>query len=297
MSSNGSSDVLFEMRNAFILGNLQQCINESLKVKVQSPEQKLEKDILMYRAYIAQKKYGVVIDEINSASPKQLLSLKLLAEYLSGDVSHRSKILQEVEAKSNTVDPNDYIQLLVMATIYFYEQNYETALRVLHSSDYLECSAMILQIFLKLDRVDLARKELKRMQEKDDDSTLTQLSQAWINLAMGGEKLQDAYYIFQELSDKYGSSPLLLNGQAVSLMGQNKFEEAEPLIQESLDKNSSNSESLINSIVLSQHLGKPPEVSNRYLNQLKDSSANHPFVKEFAAKENELNNLIKQYQI
>lgn len=291
------TDELFDVRINFYIGNYQHCINEAQKLVPSTPELALERDIFLYRAYIAQRKYRVVMDEIHAASATELLSVKLLAEYLAND-KQREEIVQHLEQKMNrSMDDFTVTFAIVAATIFYHEQNFDSALRILNAADSLECVALTLQILLRIDKPELARKELKKMQEMDDDATLTQLANAWVNLSMGGDKLQDAYYIFQELSDKHTTTPLLLNGQAACFIAQGKYEEGESALQEALDKDSNNPETLINLIVLFQHLGKPPEVSNRFLSQLKDSFASHPFVKEFTAKEHEFQRLATQYSL
>ncbi|KAJ7308447.1 hypothetical protein JRQ81_008996, partial [Phrynocephalus forsythii] len=211
-----------------------------------SPEKEVERDIFLYRAYIAQRKYGVVLDEIKPGSCPELQAVRMFAEYLSNE-SQRDTIVAEMDKRmSKSVDGTNTTFLLMAASVYFHDQNPDAALRALHQGDSVECMAMTIQILLKLDRLDLARKELKKMQELDEDATLTQLATAWVHLAMGGEKLHDAYYIFQEMAEKWTPTLLLRNGQAACYMAQGKWEEAEGVLQEALNKDSSHPETLLN---------------------------------------------------
>ncbi|KAI4458829.1 coatomer subunit epsilon [Holotrichia oblita] len=289
-------DELFEIRNYFHIGNYQQCINEAQKLrKPSSPEIAVERDIFMYRSYMAQNKYLVVLDDIKPSSAEKLQPLKLLAEYLSNK-SRRDAIVTQLDQKlSASANVDNEVWILVAAIIYQRENNFETAYRLLHTIESLDAMAMILDILLKINRVDLAMTKLAEMREKDDDATLTQLAQAWVFCASGKDDLRNAYYIYQDLIDKYGATPLLLNGQAVTYIAQGKMDEAETALLEAFDKDPNYADTLVNLIVLSQITAKNTEVASRYLAQLKDSHLDHPFLKERDLKEREFENICKQY--
>ena len=172
MAPNEQVDELFDLKNAFFTGNYQTCINEAQKLKLSDPELSMERDVLMYRSYLAQKKYRVVLEEVGPSSSATLKPLAMLAKFLSTP-SKRDEIVAELDnLMSGDVDVTNHVQLIVAASIYLGVDQPESALRVLHPSDHLECIALRLQALLSIHRPDLAKKELKTMQEKDEDATV-----------------------------------------------------------------------------------------------------------------------------
>jgi len=297
MAPSDNVDELFDIKNAFYTGNFQTCINEAQKLKVSDPELSTDRDVLMYRSYLALKKYRVVLEEVGPSSKPLLKPLAMLAQFLSSP-NKREAIVTEVDSlMSGDVDVTNYVQLIVAASVYLGVDQPESALRVLHPSDHLECLALKIQALLAIHRPDLAKKELKVMTEKDEDATITQLAMAWTNLSLGGDKIQEAYYIYQEMIDKLGSTATLLNGQAVTFLAQGKYSEAEAALNEAMEKDPNNPDTLVNMIVLTQHQGKAPEVSNRYLSQLKDMDPNHSFVLKLNSKEQDFDRMVLQYAI
>ncbi|KAI6660407.1 Coatomer subunit epsilon [Oopsacas minuta] len=284
MAQSATEDMLmFELKNAFYIGNYQQCI------KLSSDKKGVvgERELFMYRAYCAQGKYKTVLEEIDpSTATPTFLTLRIVAQYLQGP---HDKSLETVTALDRLLlegyKEEDQIVPILAAGVYMHQQNYSAALTALHNITHLEAAALRVQIYISMARLDLAKTEIKAMLDKDDDNTLTQLAQAWFNLSIGGERVQDAYYAFQELMDKFVPTAQLLNGQACCHLLQNKWEEAEALLQDSLEKDSNNPDTLFNIYVVSQQLKKPPDFCKRYLRQLEDVCPSYQYLQDFKSKE------------
>eukprot|EP00127_Corallochytrium_limacisporum_P001690 Clim_evm27s77 gene=Clim_evmTU27s77 len=279
-------DELFETRNNFHIGNFAGVVRDLAVASHISENYKTEARALLCRSYIALKRYSTVNGEITDSDPAALQIVRLFSSILANNargLQVEEQLQQFMESQPGAA--SDPICAVVAASIYLREQNYEAALKSVHGFGDLECRAIRVQGLLLMNRVDLAIQEVKSMHEVADDAVLTSLATAWTSLAMGGEKYQEAFYIYQELMDRYTPTSRLLTGQAACHMHQGRFEDADQLLNEAGDKGSGDEpEMLINMLVVAQHMGKPPEVMKRLMNQLKEVAADHPFVKELDEK-------------
>jgi len=202
------------------------------------------------------------------------------------DASQKEAAMAQMQEWTSdaAASPSHSLQL-VAALLYAHDDNLKEAIKAIRNADTMEQHALLVQLYLRMDRLDLAQKQLKTMRAADEDSTLALLATAWTHLSAGGGKAQEAGYIFEELSDKHGASALLLNGQAVAKMHQGQFEEAESLLQEALGKAPSDPDSLANLIAVSQHLRRAPEVVARYLSQLRARAPGHQLLVSLATFE------------
>jgi len=291
-------DHLFPVRNNFFLGNYQAAVNAVMSgVTVDNDSQAIERDVLLYRSYIAMGNYGLVLAEIADDAPTALQAVKLLATYKSNPDGKEMVMLTLKEWTNDPNTMNNPTLLLIAGIIFTCEGKLEDAIRNTHSGTTLEMLAMNVDIYIKMNRHDLAERESKLMQQMDDDATLTQLAAAWVSLAIGGKRMEEANSIFQDMSEKYdtGKTPLILNGMAVSLMAMNQYDEAERVLLESLGKSSNDAQTLENLIVCSSHLRKPAEVINRYLSQLKMAAPTCELISERTAWEAAFDRIASSY--
>lgn len=165
------------------------------------------------------------INETNGNSedaPAALKCVKLLARLHLGEIQPQELLAQCISLLSylnlisvtsieeSNAHVNDPHLQVVLGAAFIRLQQYENALNVLNSTPSYEgyrplflnrhlifSRALLIQMFLQMNRPDVAAKEFSRLQSMKDDAIATQLSSTWINLAMGQNRVTDALETFQ----------------------------------------------------------------------------------------------------
>jgi len=273
-------DKLFNLRNQFWLGNYTQVqsLGSSLPSSL-SAELRVERDAYVYRALIALREFHVVLDEVadSSTTPIDLRAVKALALYMSNPVANADSVMQSLrDWMADEGTQGNATLRLVVGIVFGQQSQFVDALRAVAGGDTMEMRALEVQLLLRMDRPDVAEKRLRAMQQADEDHTLAQLAAVWVAVAQGGPRCQEALYQLQDLRDRYGSTSMLLNAMGVCQMHLGEFEEAERLLADATS--SGDPDVLVNVVACAQQRRKPQNFVDRYVNQLKASAPQHPFV-------------------
>jgi coatomer protein complex subunit epsilon len=316
------ADELYEIRNAYVLGNYGQVISDGSSLKA-NPYRKQEeneallseRDTLVFKAHIGMGQYDIVVDDLANSTSHAMKAIRILAQFLKADHSRNETLKANavttakelVKACEGSLPAASYVHVAItVTTILIHNGELEPALKCLRSAQaqlsntqspsMLELHSLAIDILLRIYRPDQAEKELKLMQTIDDDATLTQLSSAWVSLAQGGEKVQDAIQVFDDLREKFGSCVLLLNGLALAHMTNGTYDLAEKCLLDAMSKRSNDPETLINVITCSHHLRKPTDLINRYVAQLRNSAPNHPWMRAYCTMEGKFDTWAEQHK-
>lgn len=165
---------------------------------------------------------------------------------------------------------------LTAAQVLLASDHTKDALQCVHQGTTMEELAVVLQIYLKIDRLDLAKHQLQVLRKKDEDAVLTVLGSVYCNLATGSTGAAEAVHALNSLTEQYGASPLLLNLMACALMQQGDFGAAEEKLQECLRDHSDIviADTLVNMIGCCVQQNKPVD---DYVSQMKQQYPAHHF--------------------
>jgi coatomer subunit epsilon len=237
-----------------------------------------EKEELVYRCYVALGQYHIIISEVKATAAAGLSAIKLLATYLQDPSTAEIVTLQLKEWLGDGAVNGSKTLQTIAALIYLNEDSAKEAFKAIKTGANMEQWALLVQMYLKIDRADLAQKQLAQMKSQDEDNPLTMLANCWVNMTVGGAKCQEASYAYEELIDKYGATSMLLNGLAISKIHQGYFEEAEANLNEALTKSLNDPDTLANLVTVSHHLKKGDDIIARLLSQLQLKAPDHPLL-------------------
>lgn len=116
-----------------------------------------------------------------------------------------------------------------------------------------------MQIHLQQNRTDLALKEVQAARRWAQDSLLINIAESWVGIRVGGEKYQQAFYVFEEMAQAPASTaPLSLVSQAVAEIHLGRYEEAEEALKQAVDKDPEDADAIANQVVVSVLSGQDP---------------------------------------
>ncbi|KNZ74538.1 putative coatomer subunit epsilon [Termitomyces sp. J132] len=243
------SSELYHIKQQFVLGAYKTLINSTLP----DPNLPTYTPTLLYqaRAHIAlnepESALRLLPTDSDNVTVKAAASL---ARYVSASQSAKEESINvsleelrdlavEIEGDDGEVDDSEKALVRVLAATAFARAGeVEEALETLGvDTEDLEAVSVIVQIYLSINRPDLAKKQFERSKRWAEDDLLLQLIESTIGLVTGkdGYSNTNSFYI-EQLGNPSLSSPHLLTARGVTRILRNEIQEAKSDLDESLEQ-------------------------------------------------------------
>lgn len=108
--------------------------------------------------------------------------MKLLARFLEDPSNAELVLMQLNEWLSDFSAASNKTLQTIAATIFTSTDNINEAFRVLGEGSNSEQLAMLVQLHLRINRLDLAQNILKKLKAADEDSALAMMTTAWTHI-------------------------------------------------------------------------------------------------------------------
>lgn len=251
-------DELYTLRAQFWMGHYQMALDEARSImrRPMSSDLKAEREEIIARCHIAMKDYDKVISGDTSSAGLKALALQAQFVTLKESGGSTQAVIQQLQSMlGDGVSPR--VQVIAAQTFLHADMKKE-ALQCVHQGLTLEQISLCVQIYILLDRLDLAEQTLQQLRRTDEDSMLTQLSSVQVALATGSSMAGEAVHTLNQISEQYGPSPMLLNLMACAQMQAGNYAEAEQKLAQAREEFSADdADTLVNLIVASQYQHKP----------------------------------------
>ena len=283
---------LVNIHTAFIQGQYQSVLAD-YDASSFSAQNKLPIQVLQYRAQCALGQYDEVIGSISDNTARSTPDLAAVRLFASYSQKQTSNAVAEAERLAERQGDNLTVQLLC-GIVLARAGKQEQALQLLskHQGS-LDAVALIVQIHLSQNRVDLAVKEAKSARSFAQDALLVNLAESWIGMRQGGESYQKAFYVFEELAQGPSSaSASSLVAQAVSELHMGRTEEAETALSTALSLEPDNSAAIANMLVLDTMAGRD---ASEQLSRLQKVDKEHEMLAALAEKREQFQAAMAKY--
>jgi len=288
------SDSLFHLKSQFYLGAYQSVVANP-PPDTNSLEY-LPSILYIARSHIALSDPAKALSILPSGSTEPAVrAVRALATYVQDRAAEMEteSILEELRDLCLEIEGEEGVECLEVvkvaaATAFVQEDELEEALTTLGAGTGAkepECAALTVQIYLSINRPDLAKKEYEAAKRHADDSLIIQLIEASIGVVVGGAQLRTAYHIYAEQASAPGSStnPAINAAKGASQLLRGNISEAQGDFSEALRVDPHNADALVGAAVAADLSGRRGE-GDKYISTLREVHPTHLLVVDLDEK-------------